>query len=203
MTKLNLSVKPAVVAQSPIVVTPIMVVNATKGPAVSIDIDGAAKAYKGLVKQASKNILILKSIGEVLNVIRSEFASNTLFGQHIANDTPLVIMTRQDRNDAMWLAENWLLVQIFKEEKDLSTNSVGVLRKMMSAAKKEQREKTPTDPKDSEDSEGGEGSGEAGTGTVPKTLDIVELTEHVLGLVSANGLTTKALIKALQASLKA
>ena len=49
MTKLNLSVKPAVVAQSPIVVTPIMVVNATKGPAVSIDIDGAAKAYKGLV----------------------------------------------------------------------------------------------------------------------------------------------------------
>jgi len=194
MTKLNLSVKPSVVAQSPIVVTPIMVVNATKGPAVSIDIAGAAKAYKGLVKQAGKSLLVLRSIGEVLNAIRADFDSNTLYGKHLAT-TELSIMSRQDRNDAQWLDSKWDAIQAFKVDNDLSTNSVGVLRKLMGKAVKE----------NTESAEAGDdvGSGEAGTGTVEKTLDIVELTEHVLGLVSANGLTTKALIKALQASLKA
>jgi len=200
MTKLNLSVKPSVVAQSPIVVTPIMVVNATKGPAVSIDIAGAAKAYKGLVKQAGKSLLVLRSIGEVLNAIRADFDSNTLYGKHLAT-TELSIMSRQDRNDAQWLDSKWDAIQAFKVDNDLSTNSVGVLRKLMGKAVKENTESAEGS------TEGGEGddvgSGEAGTGTVEKTLDIVELTEHVLGLVSANGLTTKALIKALQASLKA
>ena len=195
MTKLNLSVKPAVVAQSPIVVTPIMVVNATKGPAVSIDIAGAAKAYKGLVKQAGKSLLVLRSIGEVLNAIRGDYDSNTLYGKYIAT-TALNIMSRQDRNDAMWLDSKWDAIQAFKVENDISSNSVNVLRKLMNKAVKESAEGA--------EGEGtGEGSGEAGTGTVEKTLDIVELTEHVLGLVSANGLTTKALIKALQSSLKA
>ena len=195
MTKLNLSVKPSVVAPSPIVVTPIMVVNATKGPAVSIDIAGAAKAYKGLVKQAGKSLLVLRSIGEVLNAIRGDYDSNTLYGKYIAT-TALNIMSRQDRNDAMWLDSKWDAIQAFKVENDISSNSVNVLRKLMNKAVKESAEGA--------EGEGtGEGSGEAGTGTVEKTLDIVELTEHVLGLVSANGLTTKALIKALQSSLKA
>jgi len=194
MTKLNLSVKPSVVAQSPIVVTPIMVVSTTKGPAVSIDIAGAAKAYKGLVKQAGKSLLVLKSIGQVLNAIRGDYDSNTLYGKYIAT-TALNIMSRQDRNDAMWLDSKWDAIQAFKVENDIASNSVNVLRKLMNKAVKETTE--------SAEGGEGEGSGEAGTGTVEKTLDIVELTEHVLGLVSANGLTTKALIKALQASLKA
>ena len=195
MTKLNLSVKPSVVAQSPIVVTPIMVVNATKGPAVSIDIAGAAKAYKGIVKQAGKSLLVLRSIGEVLNAIRGDYDSNTLYGKYIAT-TALNIMSRQDRNDAMWLDSKWDAIQAFKVENDISSNSFNVLLKLMNKAVKESAEGA--------EGEGtGEGSGEAGTGTVEKTLDIVELTEHVLGLVSANGLTTKALIKALQSSLKA
>ena len=101
-------------------------------------------------------------------------------------------MSRQDRNDAMWLDAKWDAIQEFKAENDIASNSVGVLRKLMSKALK-----------DNDESAEGEGTGEAGEGIVEKTLDIVELTEHVLGLVSANGLTTKALIKALQASLKA
>ena len=172
-------------------ITPVKVVNATVKPTVSIDVAGAAKAYKGLVKQAGKSLLVLKSIGEVLNAIRSDFDSNTLFGKHIA-DTELCIMSRQDRNDAMWLDAKWDAIQEFKAENDIASNSVGVLRKLMGKAIKENAESTE-----------GEGTGEAGDGIVEKTLDIVELTEHVLGLVSANGLTTKALIKALQASLKA
>ena len=48
-----------------------------------------------------------------------------------------------------------------------------------------------------------EGSGEAGTGIEAKTLDVVELTEKVLALAEANNIETLALIKALQASLKA
>ena len=191
----NLNVATKQVAQNAVVITPIMTANTIKKPSVSIDIAGAAKAYKGLVKQAGKSLLVLRSIGEVLNAIRSDFESNTLYGKHLAT-TELSIMSRQDRNDAQWLATKWDAIQAFKADNDLSTNSVGVLRKLMGKAIKENAE-------GSTEGGEGEGSGEAGEGIVKKQLDIVELTEFVLELVAENGLTTKALIKALQTSLKA
>jgi hypothetical protein len=85
-------------------------------------------------------------------------------------------MSKQDRNDAMWLAENWDKIQTFKAENDISSNSVGILRK--AKAKADKKEPKATNP--------------------PKLLDIVQLGELVQKLCKENGHTELALIRALQ-----
>jgi hypothetical protein len=89
------------------------------------------------------------------------------------------------------------LIVEFKKENDYQGNSVQHLRTKVNAAIKAQEVETLDDDTENE------GSGEAGTDIVPKTLDIVELTEKVLALAESNNISTKDLIKALQASLKA
>jgi hypothetical protein len=95
-----------------------------------------------------------------------------------------------------WLAGSWELIIEFKKENDYQGNSVQYLRTKVNAALKAQEVETLDDDEN-------EGSGEAGTGIEAKTLDIVELTEKVLALAVSNNIETLALIKALQASLKA
>ena len=155
-----------------------------------------AKAYTKITKAAKKSLETFKDIGETLLLIRGDFSSDQLFGQHIAT-TPLCNISRRDRADMQWLAGSWELILEFKKENDYQGNSVQYLRKKVNEALKAQEI-----PEDTEEEEN-EGSGEAGTDIVPKTLDIVELTEKVLALAEANSIDTLTLIKALQASLKA
>jgi len=154
-----------------------------------------AKAYTKITNAAKKSLETFKDIGDTLLLIRSDFESDKLFGQHIAT-TPLATISRRDRADMQWLAGSWELILEFKKENDYQGNSVQYLRTKVNAALKAQEVETLDDDEN-------EGSGEAGTGIVPKTLDIVELTEKVLALAEANNIETLALIKALQASLKA
>lgn len=157
-----------------------------------------AKAYTKITNAAKKSLETFKEIGETLLLIRSDFESDKLFGQHIAT-TPLATISRRDRADMQWLASNWDLIIEFKKENDYQGNSVQHLRTKVNAAIKAQDSVDDTDIDDTEN----EGSGEAGTDIVPKTLDVVELTEKVLALAESNNISTKDLIKALQASLKA
>ena len=154
-----------------------------------------AKAYTKITNAAKKSLETFKDIGETLLLIKSDFESDKLFGQHIAT-TPLATISRRDRADMQWLAGSWELILEFKKENDYQGNSVQYLRTKVNAALKAQEVETLDDDEN-------EGSGEAGTDIVPKTLDIVELTEKVLELADANNISTKALIMALQASLKA
>jgi len=169
-------------------ITPIATVKTKKSTppkaTVTIELGAAATAYKAMVKSSEANLKTLKQIGEALNVIRAEFKCNTKFSNYIGT-TPLVIMTRQDRNDAMYLATNWDMIQTFKKEKSVASNSIGTLRKKMAAAKK--TNKAPVDKK---------------TKTTGKKLDIVNVTEYVLEILKENDLTTLALIKALQSTIK-
>ena len=155
-----------------------------------------AKAYTKITNAAKKSLETFKDIGDTLLLIRSDFESDKLFGQHIAT-TPLATISRRDRADMQWLANSWELILEFKKENDYQGNSVQYLRTKVNAALKAQE----VDTEDTEDEN--EGSGVAGTDVVAKTLDIVELTEKVLALAEANSIETLALIKALQASLKA
>ena len=154
-----------------------------------------AKAYIKITKAAGKSLVTFKEIGDTLLLIRSDFESDKLFGQHIAT-TPLSTISRRDRADMQWLAGSWELILEFKKENDYQGNSVQYLRTKVNAALKAQEVETLDDDEN-------EGSGEAGTDIVPKTLDIVELTEKVLALAVSNNIDTLTLIKALQASLKA
>jgi hypothetical protein len=66
-------------------------------------------------------------------------ASNKDYGI-LVSKTPLAIMTRQDRYDALWLAENWTNVQSYMKEMDISSGSAAYLRQKMT-------KKTSDEPK--------------------------------------------------------
>lgn len=99
-------------------------------------IEHQASVYKSLVKQKKQALTKLKEIGEVLIELRSVIGkSDKEFGQAI-KATPLSIISRQDRSDAMWLAENWTEVQAFTKEMDISSASAAYLRQKIAKAKK-------------------------------------------------------------------
>lgn len=91
-------------------------------------IDHAASSYVGIVRQ-KKNILgKLREIGILLIELRSITGkSDKDFGQLIKT-TALSKISRQDRSDAMWLAENWADIQAFMKDMDISSCSAAYLR---------------------------------------------------------------------------
>jgi len=96
----------------------------------------SADVYKGLVKKRKNALKDLRSIGIVLIEFRTLIGkSDKEFGQAIAK-TSLSVMSRQDRSDAMWLAENWDSVQSFMKDMDISSSSAAYLRQKISKAKK-------------------------------------------------------------------
>jgi len=141
---------------------------------VSIDYESAAIAYTKTKTSAAENLIIFRDIGLVLLAVQKVYPSKKKFGEHIAT-TPLSIMSRQDRNDAIWLATNWDNIQAFKAENDIASNSVGILRKAKAKADKKPKATTP-----------------------PKLLDIVQLAELVQQLCKDNNIKELALIRALE-----
>jgi len=108
----------------------------TEGHTFGEALDHCASVYKSLVKQRQKSLSSLKEIGEVLIELRSvSGASDKDYGK-LVSKTPLSIMSRQDRSDAMWLAENWTEVQTFIKEMDISSGSASYLRQKIAKTKK-------------------------------------------------------------------
>lgn len=104
-----------------------------QGNSLGEAIDAQAKAYKSIKKQAKAALEKLKGIGEVLNYVRSLFKSDVLFGQFLMK-TELSIMSRQDRSDAMWLADNWNEIQLQMKKLDISSSSASYLRQAIRKA---------------------------------------------------------------------
>lgn len=104
-----------------------------QGNSLGEAIDAQAKAYKSIKKQQKAALEKLKSIGEVLTYVRSLFKSDPLFGQFLMK-TELSIMSRQDRSDAMWLADNWNEIQLQMKKLDISSSSASYLRQIIRKA---------------------------------------------------------------------
>lgn len=104
-----------------------------QGNSLGEAIDAQAKAYKSIKKQQKAALEKLKSIGEVLTYVRSLFKSDPLFGQFLMK-TELSIMSRQDRSDAMWLADNWNEIQLQMKKLDISSSSASYLRQAIRKA---------------------------------------------------------------------
>ena len=101
-----------------------------------------ASVYKSLVKQRKNQLEKLKEIGLVLIELRSiSGASDKNYGI-LVSKTPLSIMSRQDRFDAMWLAENWTSVQSYMKEMDISSGSAAYLRQKIKGTKPAAESKT-------------------------------------------------------------
>jgi hypothetical protein len=106
-----------------------------------------ASVYKSLVKQRKNQLEKLKEIGLVLIELRSiSGASDKAYGI-LVSKTPLAIMSRQDRFDAMWLAENWTNVQSYMKEMDISSGSAAYLRQKIKTAKPATVEASSQQPK--------------------------------------------------------
>jgi hypothetical protein len=98
-------------------------------------IEHQASVYNSIVKQRKNQLEKLKGIGEVLIELRSvSGASDKAYGI-LVSKTPLAVMTRQDRFDAVWLAENWTNVQTYMKEMDISSGSAAYLRQKIKSAK--------------------------------------------------------------------
>jgi hypothetical protein len=104
-----------------------------QGNSLGEAIDAQAKAYKSIKKQAKAALEKLKGIGDVLNYVRSLFKSDLLFGQFLMK-TELSVMSRQDRSDAMWLADNWNEIQLQMKKLDISSSSASYLRQAIRKA---------------------------------------------------------------------
>lgn len=104
-----------------------------QGNSLGEAIDAQAKAYKSIKKQQKAALEKLKGIGEVLNYVRSLFKSDLLFGQFLMK-TELSVMSRQDRSDAMWLADNWNEIQLQMKKLDISSSSASYLRQAIRKA---------------------------------------------------------------------
>jgi hypothetical protein len=102
-------------------------------------IEHSASVYTGMLRAKRQQLEKLKVIGEVLHELRSLIGtSDKMFGQAI-KATALKNMSRQDRSDAMWLAENWMNIQEKTKELDVSSCSASYLRQLLRKA-----EKSPT-----------------------------------------------------------
>lgn len=104
-----------------------------QGNSLGEAIDAQAKAYKSIKKQQKAALEKLKGIGEILTYVRSLFKSDQLFGQFLMK-TELSIMSRQDRSDAMWLADNWNEIQLQMKKLDISSSSASYLRQIIRKA---------------------------------------------------------------------
>lgn len=104
-----------------------------QGNSLGEAIDAQAKAYKSIKKQQKAALEKLKGIGEILTYVRSLFKSDVLFGQFLMK-TELSIMSRQDRSDAMWLADNWNEIQLQMKKLDISSSSASYLRQIIRKA---------------------------------------------------------------------
>lgn len=178
----------------------------TEGHTLGEAIEHQASVYKGLVKQRKGQLEKLKGIGEVLIELRSvSGASDKDYGK-LVSKTPLAIMSRQDRSDAMWIATEWQNVQKFLKDMDMSSASAAYLRQQMRKASKPKAE-----AEDAESTEGSKSSDEASTVKQPKaesksddsvevsTASEAEFASSMAEIAKAEGLDLAKVIAALQA----
>jgi len=94
-------------------------------------IEHQATVYNSMLKQKRSQLEKLKVMGELLIEFRAIIGkSDKEFGQAI-KATALSSVSRQDRSDAMWLAENWTSVQKKVKELDINSCSASYLRQLL------------------------------------------------------------------------
>ena len=171
-------------------------------------IEHSASVYTGMLRAKRQQLEKLKVIGEVLHELRSLIGtSDKLFGQAI-KATALKNMSRQDRSDAMWLAENWIEIQSKTKELDVSSCSASYLRQLLRKAEKsptavattQEIAEGNTDAVDSED------SNEVTVATVEASSlklsgnDAESIASAVIGLAKAKGISLAEIATLLLAS---
>jgi len=178
----------------------------TEGHTLGEAIEHQATVYKSLVRNRKSQLEKLKGIGEVLIELRSvSGASDKDYGK-LVSKTPLAVMSRQDRSDAMWLAENWTNVQKFMKDMDISSGSASYLRQQMKKSEKTSDNAQAEKPKASvkqEITQNSEAEGSVEPSTLESEATVSVDTEEDFALSMAeiakqSGLDLNKVIAALQ-----
>ena len=160
-------------------------VKQTQTEKVHAVLNEATIQYNAIVESGQANLVTLRKIGEILIGLRKGFKSDKLFGQFIA-ESSLNVMTRRDRADAVWLANNWKTVQKFKVAEGMASASANYLRKKMTEKNRAEKEK--------------KNGGKAKGGTTKMTAE--QIVAAIAKLSTDNDYTTLQVITLLQNSLK-
>lgn len=154
-------------------------------------IEHQATVYNSIVKQKRNQLEKLKGIGELLIEFRSIIGkSDKEFGQALKS-TALGKMSRQDRSDSMWLAENWTTVQKKVKELDINSCSASYLRQLL---RKESQKSANSEATVSEATESDSDSSEASSSVEASTVKIAgdnaeSIASAVIHLAKANGVS--------------
>lgn len=175
-----------------------------EGHSLGEAIEHQATVYKSLVKQRKGQLEKLKGIGEVLVELRSiSGASDKDYGK-LVSKTPLGIMSRQDRSDAMWLATEWQNVQAFMKDMDMSSASAAYLRQQMRKATKQPKAEAEADTTETtsqatvEASTQETPSSEATESAEVDASNVDSFAVSVAAIAKAQGFSVAELIVALQ-----
>lgn len=165
-----------------------------KGYTLGDAIEHSANVYKGIVKAKRNQLEKLCEIGKVLQELRSVIGkSDKEFGQAIKS-TALKTMSRQDRSDAMWLAENWTNVQKKVKELDINSCSASYLRQLLRKESKKVDSEAIAKPTNSEATGDDSDSSEASSTVESSSLKLAEnsaegIASAVIHLAKANGIS--------------
>ena len=155
-----------------------------------------AALYDTLWLNQATQLDLYREIGLHLLGLKALFGDNDkAFGKFIA-ESELGSMSRQDRTDAMFLAANWTKVQKLNNSGALDTLGVSAIRKRLKIAEGKGAGVRKADQKSAPKGEAAEAEAEAHIQTEQ------ELALYVVATLAANGLDTKAFLKALQVAIK-
>jgi hypothetical protein len=157
-------------------------------------IEHQATVYNSMVKQKRGQLEKLKVMGELLIEFRAIIGkSDKEFGQAI-KATALSSVSRQDRSDAMWLAENWTAVQKKVKELDINSCSASYLRQLLRKESKKDDSATPQESTKGTDAVDSDTSSEASVTVESSSLKLAEnsaegIASAVIHLAKANGIS--------------
>ena len=158
-------------------------------------IEHQATVYNSMLKQKRNQLEKLKVMGELLIEFRAIIGkSDKEFGQAI-KATALSSVSRQDRSDAMWLAENWTTVQKKVKELDINSCSASYLRQLLrKEAKSTPSEATAKSAVSEANDDAESTSSEASVTVESSSLKLAEnsaegIASAVIHLAKANGIS--------------
>jgi hypothetical protein len=158
-------------------------------------IEHQATVYNSMLKQKRNQLEKLKVMGELLIEFRAIIGkSDKEFGQAI-KATALSSVSRQDRSDAMWLAENWTTVQKKVKELDINSCSASYLRQLLRKEAKSTPSEATAKSAVSEANESDDAtSSEASVTVESSSLKLAEnsaegIASAVIHLAKANGIS--------------
>jgi hypothetical protein len=165
-------------------------------------IQHGSNVYDKLYLLQEQQLDYYRELGNILNQIRGLYKSDKLFGQYLKG-TALGCMSRQDRSDAMFIANNWATIQKLNTNGALESLGVSAIRKRCAAASKPKASAGNTSKGKAKAEPKAEAKAATDGSSDTKFQTEAELAAFVAQSLKENGLDNVQFLIALKAALAA